>query len=120
LKKYEKRDKFQKKICRNGQFGKCLNKLNLNMLVNIATIGNRRQKQSLVFNSLFISFSYFRFLLMEKTRAPSRDCFWRRTVISHSVSNGIHKLSHEFYWKVGIKNHSEKVGSRLLDQTNSS
>jgi len=36
------------------------------------------------------------------------------------VSNGIHKLSHEFYWKVGIKNHSEKVGSRLLDETNSS
>jgi hypothetical protein len=37
-----------------------------------------RQKQSLVFGSLFVSFSYFRFSKVEKTRSPSRDCFWRR------------------------------------------
>ena len=42
-----------------------------------------RQKQSLVFGSLFVSFSYFRFLLVEKTRSPSRDCFWRRNVSYH-------------------------------------
>jgi hypothetical protein len=31
----------------------------------------RRQKQSLVFGSLLVSFSYFRFILVEKTKSPS-------------------------------------------------